>query len=50
VKLEVACEAKFAGHMTFAPRYLWPKKAYDGCSEPELFKTKEGREKLVEEL
>ena len=50
MKLEVACEAKFAGHMTFAPRYLWPKKAYDGCSEPELFKTREGREKLVEEL
>ncbi|SVC89680.1 uncharacterized protein METZ01_LOCUS342534, partial [marine metagenome] len=40
VKLEVACIKKFSRHEKFAPRYLWPKKAYDSCSDsPELFNT-----------
>jgi len=51
VKLEAACVKKFSRHETFAPRYLWPKKAYDSCSDsPELFNTDQGLDELIEKL
>ena len=33
MKLEAARIKKFSRHEKFAPRYLWPKKAYDSCSD-----------------
>ena len=51
MKLETACVKKFSRHETFAPRYLWPKKAYDSCSDsPELFFTAPGIDELIEKL
>ena len=51
MKLEAACIKKFSRHETFAPRYLWPKKAYDSCSDsPELFNTGPGMDELIEKL
>ena len=51
MKLEEACTKKFSRHETFAPRYLWPKKAYDSCSDsPELFNTDLGMDELIEKL
>jgi hypothetical protein len=51
VKLESACVKKFSRHETFAPRYLWPKKAYDSCSDsPELFNSDRGLDELIEKL
>ena len=51
MKLESACVKKFSRHETFAPRYLWPKKAYDSCSDsPELFNSDRGLDELIEKL
>ncbi len=51
MKLETACVKKFSRHETFAPRYLWPKKAYDSCSDSrELFNTADGIDELIERL
>ena len=51
MKLEKACIKKFSRHETFAPRYLWPKKAYDSCSDSaELFNTDLGMDELIEKL
>jgi len=51
VKLDAACEPVFNRHETFAPRYGWPKKAYDSCSDrPDLFNSDDGIEQLVLDL
>ena len=51
MRFDVACQKSFGRHVSFAPRYLWTKKAYDGCSEsPELFKTADGVEELIPKL
>jgi hypothetical protein len=51
LKLDAACEPVFNRHETFAPRYGWPKKAYDSCSgQPDLFNSDAGMEQLILDL
>ena len=51
MRLALACTKKFARHETFAPRYGWPKKAYDSCSDSsDLFNTEHGMEELILKL
>lgn len=42
MRLEEACIPAFARHETFAPRYGWLKKAYDGALRDNLIFTRDG--------
>ena len=51
MRLDAACRNVFNRHETFAPRYGWPKKAYDSCSKrADLFHSDEGIEQLILDL